>query len=168
MCKPPVSPLIIEGIPMNYFDNLVEMVRPFFNEINIKLNFDGYKKTIETYSNLDDDDAKLAWKLSRDLNMWSEYFADLSNVVLKLLLDSETDKIEQIAVASFEADNGKVANGDRLANKDKRVVFIRKKRNSFKAFNLELESKVKFLDRAYYHCKATCDWNYNPKNNIPV
>lgn len=165
MAKPPVSPLNINGKPMDYFDNLVEMVSPVFVELGVHLNFNGYKETIATYGNLKDDDAKLAWKLSRDLNMWSEYFADLSNMVQKLLLDSETDKIEQIAVSSVQSDPNKVANGDRLANKDMRVVNIRKKRNSFKAFNAELEAKVRFLERAYYHCKQTCDWNYNSKNN---
>lgn len=164
MTKPPVSPLIINGKSMDYFDNLVDMVSPIFKEFGVTLNFEGYKQTIATYSALKEDDFKLAWKLSRDLNMWSEYFSDLSNMVQKLLLDSETDKIEQIAVSSVQADPNKVANGDRLANKDMRVVNIRKKRNSFKAFNSELEAKVRFLERAYYHCKQTCDWNYNLNN----
>lgn len=168
MARPPVSPLHIDGKRMDYFEHLVEMVKPYFNELGISLNFSGYKETIEKYSDLKDDDTKLAWRLSRDLNMWSEYFSDLSNTVNKLLLDSETDKIEQLAVSSYEADSTKVANGDRLANKDMRVVSVRKKRNAFKAFYQELDTKTKFLERAYYHCKATCDWNYSLNRNTPM
>lgn len=168
MARPPVSPLNIDGKPMNYFEYLVDLVKPHFEELNIKLDFAGYKDTIDIYSNLKDDDVIVAWKLSRDLNMWSEYFSDLANTVNKFLLDSETDKIEQIAVSSYEADSTKVANGDRLANKDMRVVSVRKKRNAFKAFYQELDTKIKFLERAYYHCKATCDWNYSSNKNAPM
>lgn len=169
MAKPPVNPISIDNKPTDYFQHLTEIVRSDFEAEGINLNFHGYKKTIFEYSSLIDSNTQRAWELARDLNMWSEYLSDIASITQKLLLDSETTKIEQIAVSSYEADNVKVANGDRLANKDIRVVNARRKRNAFKAFYSELEAKVNFLERAYYHCKNTFEWNNQSKGNgIPI
>lgn len=169
MAKPPVNPIVVNDTPTDYFQHLTEMVKPNFEEVGIKLNFSGYKETILEYASLKDSDTDKAWQLARDLNMWSEYFSDISNITQKLLLDSETTKIEQIAISSFESDNVKVANGDRLANKDERVVNARRIRNAFKSFFSELEAKVDFLERAYYHCKNTCEWNNQSRSkDFPI
>lgn len=165
MSKPPKLPINFNDQNMDYFDYLVTMVAPYFNEFKIPLDFTGYKELVDVYGNLTNNNTELAWKLSKEINIWSEYISDLSNLTQKLFLDSETDKIEQFSIASYQADKIKVANGERLANKDIAVVSVRKRRNSFKAFSLALESKNKFLERAYHHCKSTCNWNYNNNSN---
>lgn len=158
MAKPPAASIMTtSNRAINYFELLTIWSMDYLKENNITLNFRGYNETIEAYKNLKEDDTKLAWELSRDLNAWSEYFADVANLIQKLYLDADTEKIEVLAIASFEADDKKVANGERLANKDERVVHIRKKRNTLQSFYDELQSKVKFLERAHYHCKATAE-----------
>lgn len=165
MAKPPVQPLIINGRPLSYFQHLASLAKDYLQVDGVSLNFTGYNETIVDYANLQESDLPNAWKLTKELNAWSEYFSGLANLIQKMYLDSETDKIEVIAISSLEADSVKVANGERLANKDLRVVNARKKRNTLKSFHDELESKIKFLERAHYHCKSTCDWA-NKQNNV--
>jgi len=165
VAKPPVQPLIIKGRPLSYFQHLASLAKDYLQVDGVSLNFTGYNETIVDYANLEESDLPSAWKLTKELNAWSEYFSGLANLIQKMYLDSETDKIEVIAISSLEADSVKVANGERLANKDKRVVNARKKRNTLKSFHDELESKIKFLERAHYHCKSTCDWA-NKQNNV--
>lgn len=160
MAKPPINPLTYNDKKISYFEFLAREVKPYLDEMGINLSFKGYNATIQEYCNINNKDIDALWRLSNDLNVWSEYLSDISNLIQKLLLDSETEKIKTICIASYNADNKKVANGDRLANKDESVIKIRKKRNALKAFYSELESKIIFLDRAYHHCKATCDWYY--------
>ena len=160
---PPLYPLINKsGKQISYFDKLVEYVSNYLKEDDIYLSFDGYTETILEYNNLKENDFSRAWELTKKINAWTEYFSSISNLIQKLYLDSETTKIETQAIASFSSDSIKVANGDRLANKDSSVVNARKKRNTLKSFYDELESKIKFMERAYYHCKATCDWATKP------
>lgn len=157
MPKPPVYPLQYEDRGMSYFEKLVRLANEYVSQDGIQLNFAGYTDTLIEYANLTEKDKEKAWNLAKDLNAWAEYFSSIANLIQKLYLDSETDKISTQALASFEADEKKVANGDRLSNKDERVIQVRKKRNTLKAFHQELEAKVKFLERAHYHCKATYD-----------
>lgn len=169
MAIPPISPLKIEGVNINYFDKLLEIAGEYLKEDGIILNFEGYNETLNDYMNLKENDVEKAWILTKELNSWSEYFSSIANLIQKMYLDSETDKIEIQAIASIEADATKVANGERLSNKDAKVVKARKKRNALKALYDELESKIKFLERAYYHCKSTCEWankssNYSNSN----
>lgn len=163
MSLPPLYPLTNEsGKQISYFDKLAEYASNYLKEDGINLNFDGYVKTILEYNNLRENDFSKAWELTKKINTWTEYFSGVANLIQKLYLDSETTKIEAQAIASYCADSIKVANGDRLANKDTNVVNARKKRNTLKSFYDELESKIKFMERAYYHCKATCDWATKP------
>lgn len=158
MAKPP-APCIMttSNRAINYFELLTIWALDYLKEDGVVLNFKGYAETVEAYAHLQESDTKGAWELARDLNAWSEYFSDVANLIQKLYLDADTEKIEVIAQASFEADDKKVANGERLANKDTRVVNIRKKRNTLQSFYDELIAKVKFLERAHYHCKATAE-----------
>lgn len=159
MAKPPISPIKIGAENLNYFDVLVKEVQPYFDDINIKLSFDGYKDTMIRYSELKQEDVNEAWDIAKEFNMWSEYFAELCSLTQKLFLDSETEKIEKIAIISTNRDNKNVSNGERLANKDETVIQVRKKRNCLQSFYNELELKITYLERAYYHCKATVEWN---------
>ncbi|WCK57718.1 hypothetical protein PP175_27155 (plasmid) [Aneurinibacillus sp. Ricciae_BoGa-3] len=166
MAKPPVNPLPSKsGSGMSYFKALSLMAREYLKADGITLNFQGYTETIIDYANMQENDIHTAWRLTKELNAWSEYFASISNLIQKFYLDAETDKIEIQATASIKADAVKVANGERLSNKDSHVIQARKKRNCLKAFYDELESKIKFLERGYYHCKATCDWANKPIYN---
>lgn len=163
LAKPPVNPLKTNsGREMGYFEKLAQMTSEYLQEENIALNFKGYKDTIAEYASLEEQDKEKAWRLAKEINAWSEYFAGISNLIQKLALDAETDKIEIQSMVSIESDGVKVANGDRLSNKDHRVVYARKKRNSLKSFYDAIESEIKFLERAYYHCKATYDWANKP------
>ncbi|WPQ59659.1 hypothetical protein [Paenibacillus polymyxa] len=158
MAKPPVYPLkTIEGKSTSYFRILVLWARDYVQPDGIELNFSGYEKTLEEYADLNENELNKAWKLAKELNTWSEYFSSIANLIQKVYLDAETEKNEVKALASLEADNKKVTNGDRLSNKSEKVVQARKKRNVLKSLHEELCAKVKFLERAHYHCKATYD-----------
>jgi len=159
LATPPKNPLTnSNGVNINYFEKLIEISSEYLEKDGIMLNFDGYRETLEDYTTLKENDTSKAWLLIKELNSWSEYFSSVANLIQKLYLDSETDKIETQAIASIEADATKVANGERLSNKDPKVINARKKRNTLKSLHNELESKIKFLERAYYHCKSTCEW----------
>ena len=140
---------------MSYFELLVRHAHAYLKEDGIVLNFAGYNETIVQYAKLQEHETDKAWELAKDLNAWSEYFSSVSNMLQKTFLDAETDKNSTEAIASFQADNEKVANGNRLSDKDERVIYARKKRNALKALYEELDAKVKFLERAHYHCKST-------------
>jgi hypothetical protein len=167
MAKPPLHPLnCSDGRQISYFELLARWASEHVKKDGIQLNFKGYEETLLDYANLSENQLEHAWKLAKELNTWAEYFSSIANLIQKLYLDAETEKHEVKSLASFEADDKKVANGDRLSNKDSKVVNARKKRNTLKSFHEELESKVKFLERAHYHCKATYDSQVksNPMN----
>lgn len=173
MARPPVTPLRTkEGKNMSYFEMLSRMTMIYLKRDGINLNFSGYTETLIEYANMEEKEIEKAWRLTKELNAWSEYFSSIANLIQKVYLDAETDKIEIQATSSIDADAVKVANGERLSNKDPRVIGARKRRNTLKAFHDELEAKIKFLERAYYHCKATCEWanksNPSAMNPQPV
>lgn len=156
--NPPNTPIQVDGKNISYFQLLYLQVNPILMKDNITLSFQGYNQTIQEYEKLKETDTENAWKLAKELNAWTEYFSSVSNLIQKMYLDSETDKIAFFATASLKADAVKVANGERMANCNEDVIKARKKRNILKAFNDELVEKMKFLERAHYHCKATYDW----------
>lgn len=155
MILPPKTPLVRGNRSINYFQQLAMLVSPYLKEYGLVLNFHGFSDVIEEYQNLNFDDIEKAWKLAIAINSWSDYFSSMSNLVQKIMLDSETDWIKVQAAKSISHDIEKVSNGNRFSNKDKEVVKLRKKRNILKAFYDELQAKVRFLERAYYHCKTT-------------
>lgn len=158
MAQPPISPIkLSEDKSCTYFELLARKVMPILKEDGIPLTFEGYSQTLIDYREMKLENTKIAWEIARDLNAWSDYFSELANLIQKLYLDSETIKNEIISLSSIESDATKVANGNRLANKDKRVVNARMRRNLLKAFHSELESKVEFLKRGHYHAKATSE-----------
>ncbi|TCJ98269.1 UNVERIFIED_ORG: hypothetical protein BDK47_11855 [Anoxybacillus amylolyticus] len=160
MSIPPVAPLrTSQGRALSYFEYLVVMVHPYMKEEGLSLNFSGYQDVLCRYSQLREDDVQEAWELSKELNAWAEYFSSVANLVQRMYLDAEADKLAITSLASVEADAKKVANGERLANQDARVIAARKRRNILKAFYDELEAKVRFLERAHYHCKVTYEYN---------
>lgn len=155
MIFPPKAPLVKGNKDINYFQQLAMLVSPCLKEYGITLNFQGFTELIDEYQDLKFNDAEKAWELAMMINSWSDYFSSLSNVVQKIMLDSETDWLKAQAIKSIRHDVDKVSNGNRFSNKDKDVIRLRKKRNVLKAFYDELQAKVRFLERAYYHCKAT-------------
>ena len=168
MPKPPINPIKLpNGKNGNYFQMLCMLAKPYLDEDGISLNFEGYSNTIEEYTNLSDFELEKAWGLAKDLNAWSEYLSDVANLIQKMYLDSETAKLAKQAESSILNDATKVANGDRLSNKDEVVIRSRKKRNALKSFYDELTGKIDFLNRAYYHCKSTYDLSKRmPVNNV--
>lgn len=159
MAKPPISPVKLNKEELSYFDVLVKEVQPYFDDINIRLSFDGYKDTVKRYRDLKQNNMNEAWEIAKEFNMWSEYFSEVCSLTQKLFLDAETEKIEKIAIISTNRDNKNVSNGERLANKDEVVISVRRKRNCLQAFFNELELKIAYLERAYYHCKSTVELN---------
>lgn len=163
MARPPLNPIRLKEkdsdkeIEMDYFAFLARKVNPIVQKYDMNLNFAGWQDTKLDYANLKDADVKMAWKVMEEMNLWADYFSSCSNTIQKLFLDSETEKIEIQAIASNEADNVKVANGERLANKDKRVVTARMDRNGLKALHEDLQAKVKFCERCHYQAKSMYD-----------
>lgn len=166
MPMPPKTPVNIQGVPMDYFDAIILQVKDIYEEANLPLNFEGYEETISSFTKLEHNNFELSYQLAEELFAWNDYFNNLKSLTKKLLLDAETDKISEIANASIKADAEKVANGERLANKDSNVINARKKRNALEAFYDLLESKSILLNQAFYFCKSTCDWEKrtNPNN----
>lgn len=140
-----------------YFDQMIKMA----NEANLGLCFDftGYEQLVDQLKNFKLADTESAWEISQQCNAWCEYIADLKALVQQKLADAETDKKLIIAEASAKADDKKVANGDRLANKDSNVVQIRKYRNFLEALLQLLEDKHQFLIQSHYFARMTCDWS---------
>lgn len=163
MARPPLTPIKIVGKDnkqdkeTDYFGFLALQVNPIVKKYDMSLNFEGWQNTKLDYANMTDGNYTIAWKVMEEMNLWADYFSSCANVVQKLFLDSETDKIEIQAIASAEADTTKVANGDRLANKDKRVIDARKDRNGLKALFEDLQAKVKFCERCHYQAKSMYD-----------
>lgn len=155
MAAPPNNPLKIKGFKMSYFMYLCSLVLPYLKEENIHLDFTGYNDTIEKYKCLEIEDLRGAWELAKELNAWSEYFSDIANVVQKIFLDSDVEQNEIHALTSLSGDADRVSNGNRIASKEKDVIQAKLKKNILKSFYDELESKIKFLERGYYHCKTT-------------
>lgn len=155
MAKPPLLPIEDR---QDYFDRLIEEIIPYFNAKNIPLSFDGYKETVKEYSELNSSNVDLCWRLSRDFCMWGEYYSNLKALTEKMFLDAETEKKKEYAVASIAEDINKVANGDRLANKNPKVVALRRDRNLLQSFITVLESKIDYCYKCHHHCKATCSW----------
>lgn len=162
MARPPLTPIAFtsengKNAEIDYFEYLARLINPVVKRYDLQLNFKGWNDTKLNYSNLKDGNYTLAWKVMEEMNLWADYFSSCANTIQKLFLDSETSKIEIQAIASTEADGVKVANGDRLANKDKRVVNARKDRNGLKAMFEDLQAKVKFCERCHYQAKSMYD-----------
>lgn len=155
MAKPPVLP--IDGTK-DYFDLLIEQVKPFYDSIGVDLTFDGYKETVISYGKSNNNNYNEMWELSRDFHMWGEYFTEIQALTEKYFLDSETEEKKEFAIASLNADGSKVASGDRMANKAEAVVLARRNKNVLKAFLTVLEAKIDSSFKAHHHCKATCNW----------
>ena len=160
MSRPPIAPTrspVKPDMMVSYFEHLMIQIGKILKEDNstIQLNFKGFRELLSEYSELKIDSYEKAWELARDFNMWAEYFSGIANLIQKEYLDSETKKTELQSIASFDADSTKVANGDRLSNKDERVVKARNSRNAYKAFYDELMNMLSFLERGHYHCKST-------------
>lgn len=161
--RPPELPI---NNTEDYFDKLLHEVSSYFDDKNIALNFNGFKETVKEYSTLNPTDFNECWRLSRDFNMWGEYFSNLKALTEKLYLDIETEKKREFACASIKEDSNKVANGDRLANKNLDVVALRKNRNTLKAFITALDSNIEFAYKAHHHCKETCKYLGTPGNSL--
>ena len=171
MARPPVNPLSHNGNEISYFERLILLNKKYLEEDGIYLNFNGYKETIDEYTTLKENEIEKAWRLTKELNAWSEYFSEVANLIQLKYLDAETDKIEVQSLKSIENSGTSVSAGDRYADTTTEVIYSRKKRNALKSLYEELISKIKFLERGYYHCKSTCEWSnklktsYNPQIN---
>lgn len=158
MARPPMYPLKGSDGDKDYFDITIENIANYFGADSINIDLSGFKETVIEYGNLTFNNAEELLILSRDFNMWGDYFSDLKSLTEKMYLNAETEKKKEFASASVSEDAGKVANGDRLANKSNDVVAIRKKRNELKAFLTALEAKIDFCYKAHHHCKDILKW----------
>lgn len=148
----------------SYFEWLLNKNKEILAEYGVSVEIKDFNNTIEKLKKLNQDDARAAWELSQELNAWSDYLSDIRSICKKILADLEAEKMAAIATASYAADDKKVANGDRLANKDENVVQARKKRNNIEALCMLLEAKVSFTERAHYACKKTFEMLQNIKD----
>lgn len=146
-----------------YFNYMIETANSL--DLGFSLDFTGYEALIESLKSFKYEDTKRAWEISQECNAWCEYIADLKAIIQQKLADAETDKKEIIADASSRADDKKVANGDRLANKDPEVVKIRKYRNFLEALLQLLEDKHQFLVQSHYFTRMTCEWSTRCSTN---
>lgn len=159
MAMPPDMPIKKGENNMTYFQYLTYMAAPIIHgyDEDINLDFTGYFETIKTYKTMGIMEWKKALELSKELNAWSEYFSELSNLMQKTFLDVDLRSNERQALISINYDPQYVSNGNRLAYQDKETIVMQQHRNIIKAFNDELSAKVKFLERSFYHCKSIGD-----------
>lgn len=159
MSLPPRLPL---GSTKTYFDFLKEKVSTDFEKQNIngkhfELNFEGLNELLELYNDIDFDDTALCVKFSRSFNLWAMYVSSIKGASKKFWLDSSSLRIAQTAIASKNADEKSVANGDRCANKDQNVINARCSENSFESFHNALGELEEFLIRCHYEVKLFCE-----------
>lgn len=168
MALPPRLP--IAGT-QSYFDFLKSQVAPDFEKQNIngkhfELNFDGLNELLELYNQINYEDIELCIRFSRSFNLWAMYISAVRGITKKFWLDATTERIKQTAIASKNADEKSVANGDRCANKDEKVVNARRTENSFEAFYHSLKQLEDFIIRCHYEVKLFCELNVN--NGEPI
>lgn len=160
MSMPPSFPINKDGKDFTYFDILCFEAKKYLPEIN--LSFDGYQDTINKYKAIREDDKTGNYKLSLELNSWSEYFSDVANYIQNQYLDAETEKLQVQSLKSIESSSTSVSAGDRQANASSEVILSRKKRNALKALYDALIAKQSFTDKAFYQCKN----NYSKPDKI--
>lgn len=136
-----------------YFDFFIDLVKDDAKVKNLNINYNGLIKIKEEYINIDKNDKEKLWRLTNSLNMWCDFFSDLSDIANKLALNANTEKIRQIAVSSIAYDGKNSTNGKRGADMDELVVNARNIRNSFESMQKAFENKAKFFERAFYICK---------------
>lgn len=158
MALPPSLPCRIktesgELIEATYFDFFIKMVEKDAKYKNLDINYTGLYKIKQDYINVDKNNKEELWRLTNSLNMWSDFFYELSDIASKLTLNAETEKLSQFAKCSIEYDVKNSTNGKRGADMDIRVVQAREVRNSFEAMQKSFENKAKFFERAFYVCK---------------
>lgn len=156
MAMPPSAPLKVGEDNMTYFQYLAILARPIIEkeDPNVRLVFTGYFDTVEEYKDLGIMEWKKALKLSKEINAWTEYFSEISNLVQKVFLDIDLKYNEKQAIISISHDPQYVTNGNRLAYQDMELIRMERERNVVKSLNDELRTKVRFLERAFYHCKS--------------
>lgn len=158
MTLPPSFPCKLEnelGIleDVTYFDFFINLVKDDAKVKNLNINYNGLTKIKEEYMHIDKNDKEKLWRLTNSLNMWCDFFYDLSDIANKLALNANTEKIRQIAVSSIAYDGKNSTNGKRGADMDELVVNARNIRNSFESMQKAFENKAKFFERAFYICK---------------
>lgn len=158
MTLPPSLPCKIQndlGVfeDVTYFDFFIKLVKEDAKGKNLDINYNGLSKIKEEYIKVNKNDKEALWRLTNSLNMWCDFFYDLSDIANKLALNANTEKIRQIAVSSIAYDGKNSTNGKRGADMDELVVNARNVRNSFEAMQKAFENKAKFFERAFYICK---------------
>ena len=158
MTLPPSLPCKIQndlGVfeDVTYFDFFIKLVKEDAKGKNLDINYNGLSKIKEEYIKVNKNDKEALWRLTNSLNMWCDFFYDLSDIANKLALNANTEKIRQIAVSSIAYDGKNSTNGKRGADMDELVVNARNIRNSFEAMQKAFENKAKFFERAFYICK---------------
>lgn len=159
MSLPPKLPL---GGKQSYFDFLKEKVSIDFEQQSstdrkIVLNFEGLNELLDLYNEIDYDDIVQCISFSKSFNLWAMYVGSIKSITKKYWQDAKTIRIEKTAIASKNADEKSVANGDRCANKDATVIAARNRENSFDCFYETLTELEDFLIRCHYEVKLFCE-----------
>lgn len=176
MSLPPKLPL---GGTQSYFDFLKEKVSIDFEQQSLPdkkvvLNFEGLNELLDTYNNINYEDIAECIVFSKGFNLWAMYVGSIKSITKKFWQDSKTIRIEQTAIASKNADEKSVANGDRCANKEKIVIDARMRENSFDSFYGILTELEEFLIRCHYEVKLFCelsigtDYTLNNHSNTKI
>lgn len=159
MSLPPRTPL---GGTQSYFDFMKEKVSIDFEQQSlpdkkVELNFEGLNQLLDMYNNINYGDAASCVAFSKAFNLWAIYIASIKSITKKFWQDSKTIRIQQTSIASKNADEKSVANGDRCANKDKIVIDSRNRENSFESFYGILSELEEFIIRCHYEIKLFCE-----------
>lgn len=158
MTLPPLLPCKVENEfgaieDATYFDFFIKLVKKDAEAKQLNITYAGLEKIKNEYINIDKNNKESLWKLTNTLNMWCDFFYDLSDIANKLALDANSEKARQISVSSISYDNKNSTNGKRGADMDPLVVEARNIRNSFEAMQKSFENKARFFERAFYVCK---------------
>lgn len=158
MTLPPAFPCKVKNeqgelVDATYFDFFVKLIEKDALDKHLNIDYSGLSSIKREYINIDKNNKEELWRLSNALNMWCDFFSDLSDISNKLALNADTEKIRQIAVSSIAYDGKNASNGKRGADMDPLVVESRMVRNSFESMQKAFENKSKFFERGFYISK---------------
>lgn len=125
------------------FIEMAKQINNYLKEENLSLTFGGYTETLRDYLNITNCDLDGLENLSYDLNLWSNYFADLEGFIELRTLKCEN---KLLYLQGFKEKN--VIN----AKLDKEITKTKEQYKHFKLFQKHIITQKKMFIGAYRHC----------------
>lgn len=143
-----------------YFLLLIEVLKKYDTTFDLRVN--GFKDVLKEYQGLSYNTSReVAFEISKKLNVWIDYFSDVSQYFQNEYLFSENEKNQIQSIKSIE-NSEKASSGERFANTTFDLLDIRLKRSIYKSMYDLFSLILSFLEKAFYQCKFV----YSKNNDI--